>query len=181
MDNEREEYWRVTEYVLELSRSLILRRDFAMRTRIELLSTFCPEVLIRVINNVAAVGCIQLDETYELDLSGQPGVVRLLRPFDVLSGANSAGLSIGAFEDTALALQRVLGGPGIRAHDLPATGVNSPSTEVLQGTVPVVAALIGACVSLEPLSAFSPPALEAKLAIVLGFIRCRHMSLLDVD
>jgi hypothetical protein len=179
MDNEREEYWRVTEYVLDLSRDLILRRESAMRTRIALLSTFCPEVLIRVINNIGAVSCIQLDETYELNVSGQPGIVRLLQPFDRFSGADSADPSVGAFEGTALVLQRVFGGTAERVHELPATGMTSPSTEVLHSTMPVVVSLISACVSLEPLSAFSKPALEAKLAIVLGFIRCRHLSLLD--
>jgi hypothetical protein len=179
MDTEREEYWRVTEYVLDLSRDLILRRESAMRTRIALLATFCPEVLIRVINNIGAVSCIQLDETYELDVSGQAGVVRFLQPFDHLSGANSADTLVGAFEGTALALQRVFGGTAERVHGLPGTGMTSPSTEVLQSTMPVVTSLISTCVSLEPLSAFSTPALEAKLAIVLGFIRCRHMSLVD--
>ncbi|MCZ8380216.1 hypothetical protein O6P37_15195 [Mycobacterium sp. CPCC 205372] len=181
MDTEREEYWRVTEYVLDLSRDLILRREIAMRTRIALLATFCPEVLTRVINNIGAVGCIQLDETYELNVSGQPGVVRSLQPFDVLSGANSADSLIEALEETALALRRVFGAAGDRVHSLPAAAMKSPSTEVLQSTMPVVASLISTCVSLEPLSAFSTPALEAKLAIVLGFIRCRHKSLVDVD
>lgn len=179
MDHERDEYWRVSEYVLDLTYDLILRRDTAMGMRIALLSTFCPEVLIRVINDVGAVSCIQLDETYEVDLSGQPGVVHLLHPFEFLSGANSVGSLIAAVEDTALALQRLLGGAGVRVHDLSTTGVKSPSAEVLRSTMPVVASLISACVSLEPLSAFSTPALEAKLAIVLGFIRCRHESLLD--
>lgn len=181
MDDEREEYWRVTEYVLDLSRDLILRREIAMRTRIALLSTFCPEVLIRVINNIGALVCIQLDETYELDVSGQPGVVHLLQPFDVLSNANSSDSLIEALEETALALHRLSGGTGDRGYDIPAVGMRSPSVEVLKRTMPVVASLLSTCVSLEPLSAFSPPALEAKLAIVLGFIRCRHMSVIDVD
>lgn len=136
-------------------------------------------MLIRVINNIGAVSCIQLDETYELNVSGQAGVVRFLQPFDQLSGADSADTLVGAFDGTALALQRGFGGAGVRVHDLPATGVKSPSSEVLRSTMPVVASLISTCVSLEPLSAFSTPALEAKLSIVLGFIRCRHESLLD--
>ncbi|MCV7170432.1 hypothetical protein H7I41_10950 [Mycobacterium manitobense] len=181
MDTEREEYWRVTEYVLDLSSDLILRREIAMRTRFALLATFCPEVLLRVINNIGAVGCIQLDETYDLNVSGQPGVVRLLQPFDLLPGADSADSLIEALEETALALRRVSGATGDRVRGLPAAAMKSPSTEVLQSMMPVVASLISTCVSLEPLSAFSAPALEAKLAIVLGFIRCRHVSLVDVD
>lgn len=34
MDHERDEYWRVTEYVLDLTCDLILRRDAAMPLRI---------------------------------------------------------------------------------------------------------------------------------------------------
>jgi hypothetical protein len=75
----------------------------------------------------------------------------------------------------------VFGGTADRVHNLPAAAMESPSTKLLQSTMPVVASLISTCVSPEPLSAFSTPALEAKLAIVLGFIRCRHMSLVDVD
>jgi hypothetical protein len=127
------------------------------------------------------VSCIQLDETYELNVSGQPGIVRLLQPFDHFSAAHSADPSVGALARTALALQRVFGGTVDRVHGLPAAAMESPSTEVLQSTMPVIASLISTCVSLESLSAFSTPALEAKLAIVLGFIRCRHMSLVDVD
>ena len=172
----REEYWRATDEVIALARTLILRRGQVSPAQLTALFAHRPGFLIRVVDNLGAAACLQLVETHEFDLDDPHVVCTLLRPLDTFAVVSGSRARIeGAQRGIYLALKDAGNGKGT-ADDaaVPAriAASESPSVDVVNGAMPVIASLITKCISLDDPFAFSPAALEAKLAIVIDFIRC---------